>query len=282
VDGGSTDRSLEIIEKYRQLYPDRIRDITGRDKGVGDAVSKGFKLAKGDIFGWIDTDDFYEPGAIQTVVDFFRANPSAMLVYGGCNEVGEDGQAFACFIIKDFNRRQALNEWSYIMFCAAFYRRQLIDAVGSFNNLGNDLDFWLRVNKRFQMYRIENLLANWRLHNESISLNKSTEARHMRHKRIQEDFFLALRHGGNLLANRPGRYYGIIILEMIEILRPVLGFSYPFLWRCSLRGVKFMDGRMGSLRCLRYERYPLLGPVLSFVLRTWERVRGGIWWTFRV
>lgn len=41
------------------------------------------RIADGGIFGWLDSDDFYNPDAIATIVDWFNINKSAMLVYGG-------------------------------------------------------------------------------------------------------------------------------------------------------------------------------------------------------
>ncbi len=277
VDGGSTDRTLEILAHYRRLYPHRIRYISEPDNGIGSATRKGFRLATGDIFGWIDTDDVYEPDAVRTVVDFFNINRNAMLVFGGCNIIDCRGQTLASFIIKDFELQEALDVWNYMVFCATFYRRQLFDAVGYFNDLGNDLDFWIRVDKHFRMYRINKTLANWRQHADSVTMGPSPRARRLRNQRIREDFVLSLKHGGNMAANRPGRYYVIVVLETGRILRPVLGFSYPLLRRCLIYGTGFMDNRMNAIRrAVRGARYPLLTPTLSLILGMWNKVYSGL------
>lgn len=63
MDGGSTDSTLEIINKYKSIYP--VRVISEKDNGMYDAIVKGFDLATGDIFAWLNADDVYMPWAFQ-------------------------------------------------------------------------------------------------------------------------------------------------------------------------------------------------------------------------
>ncbi|MFC1862204.1 glycosyltransferase family 2 protein [Chloroflexota bacterium] len=229
VDGGSTDGSLEMLASYQSKYPDRIRFISEPDKGVGEAVNKGLKLAKGDIFGWIDSDDVYEPDAIKTVVEFFQANPDACFVFGNCNMLNEKGEVIACFRIKDFDLQEALNDRHYLVFCATFYKREVIERVGGLNALGNDLDFWLRIAKVFELHRIDKMLANWRLHGDSISTRQEEREDKIRKERYRQDYFVSLRHGGSIFSLRSMRYYAMALAPIIQGLRPVLGRYYPFI-----------------------------------------------------
>src|SRR5437016_162728 len=70
IDGGSTDGTLEILAKYNHL-----KWISERDNGQSDALNKGFKKATGEIIGWINSDDWYEPGTFALVAKFFAENP---------------------------------------------------------------------------------------------------------------------------------------------------------------------------------------------------------------
>ena len=79
VDGGSTDGSLEIIE----LYAARLAHwISEADLGQADAINKGFALARGQIFAWLNSDDTYLPGAINEAVEYLKSHPEVGMVYG--------------------------------------------------------------------------------------------------------------------------------------------------------------------------------------------------------
>src|SRR5690242_20339245 len=77
VDGGSTDTTLEILQRYPHL-----RWISEPDRGQADALNKGFALARGEIFGWLNSDDLYLPGAVAAAVETFLATGCG-LVHGG-------------------------------------------------------------------------------------------------------------------------------------------------------------------------------------------------------
>ena len=226
VDGISSDGTMAILAGYQQEYS-HLKIACEPARGVGAAVNTGFKIAKGSILGWIDSDDFYEPGAIQPIVDYFQAHPEAMLIYGGCNIVNDQGQPFTefpvpasyqwthngtiikqAFTIKPFDEREAIEEWAYIVFCAAFYRREVIEAIGGFNDLGNDLDFWVRVNRKYRggMHMIPQTLTNWRLHRGGISMKRAPREAGIRLERLKQDYFIAGKYGYNVLAPRPRRY----------------------------------------------------------------------------
>ncbi len=234
VDGGSTDGTLEMLASYQARYPDRIRFISGTDQGVGDAVNKGFAIAKGEILGWIDSDDAYQPDAIQTVVEFFRANPAARFVFGGCNMIDEKGKFIRTMPTKDFDLYEAINDRHYVVFCAAFYKREVIEKVGALNNLGNDLDFWLRVDKVFQLYRIEPVLTNWRLHQDSISGSKEADKAGIRKARLKEDYLLSRQYGATIFSPRARRYYRFLVLDSLH-LYPVVNKIYPLV--CRVLGI---------------------------------------------
>ena len=59
VDGGSTDGTLDIIKKYENQY--NMRWISEKDNGMYDAITKGFRMASGEIYAWLNSDDMYMP-----------------------------------------------------------------------------------------------------------------------------------------------------------------------------------------------------------------------------
>ena len=88
MDGGSTDGSLEIIKRYEHRITNWISEP---DRGQSDAINKGWSMASGDIFAWLNSDDMYAPGAVQAAVQAFRENPEAGMVYGDAILVDRDG-----------------------------------------------------------------------------------------------------------------------------------------------------------------------------------------------
>lgn len=234
IDGGSTDGTLELLSKYHTGYPDRIRFISGQDSGVGEAVNKGFALAKGQVLGWLDSDDLYEQNAIREVVACFKANPDTYVVYGGCNIIDEKGTVTGKLPVRDFSLREAIRDRHYIALSAAFYRREVIDSVGGFNSLGNDLDFWLRVGRAFKMHHLDKPLSNWRLHSNSITTSRTAARMAIVRQRFREDYVLCRYYGGGLLAPRCRRYYIFVLLYTLGLYH-VVNFGilarlrrYPF------------------------------------------------------
>src|SRR5919106_4767312 len=72
VDGGSTDNSAAVIEKYA----DRLAYwISEKDSGQAEAINKGFARANGEILAWLNSDDYYVPNTISAVVKCFEENP---------------------------------------------------------------------------------------------------------------------------------------------------------------------------------------------------------------
>lgn len=80
MDGGSTDGSVEIIEKYE---PWITHWISEEDEGQSDAINKGFEHATGDIYNWINSDDFLRPGALRAIGELFIRSETASWITGG-------------------------------------------------------------------------------------------------------------------------------------------------------------------------------------------------------
>ena len=236
VDGGSSDGTLDMLSNYKTKYPDRIRFVSEPDRGVGEALNRGLKMAKGEIFGWLDSDDVYEADAIMTVVEFFKSNPDAYFVFGEGNIINEAGEVIRKFQTKEFDLAEVINDRCYILLTSAFYRREVIERVGLFNTLGNDVDFWIRVAKQFQMHRIEKILSNWRLHEDSISISGETNKRRMVRQRFREDYLLCRQYGGSIFAPRCRRYFMFVILDSLGLY-----YFVNFVILAKLRRYAFID-----------------------------------------
>ena len=223
VDGGSTDGTLAVLTSYQAKYPRQVRFISEPDRGSGEAWNKGLRMARGEIFGELGADDTYEPEAIQTVVEFFRVHPRAYFVFGSCNYIDETGERIATPPTRDFNLEEIIKVSCYVPTPASFYRREVISRVGYYDALGNDLDYLIRVGKVLPIHRVEAVLSNFRIHKGSATTGSSSKARKMW---LREDCLVSRRHGGGFFSGYCQRYYQYVL---IEGLRPIFGFTYPWL-----------------------------------------------------
>jgi glycosyltransferase involved in cell wall biosynthesis len=120
MDGGSTDESLEVIQRYASRI-DRWR--SGPDGGQSAAINTAWKDATGDVLAWLNSDDAYLPGTLKVVGAWFRDHPSQ------CVLVDERGREIAR-VGRPYSRRRMLLSHQPIPQPSAFLRRELLDRIG--------------------------------------------------------------------------------------------------------------------------------------------------------
>ena len=175
IDGGSTDSTLEILGKYS----DKIRWISEADKGQADAVNKGFKMAKGEILGWLNSDDTYCAGAIRKAVKAFSTDPAIIMVYGNAYFIDRYGSITGRYPSGPFEPHH-LAEECFICQPTVFLKSEAIKKIGILDTSVQtcmDFDYWIRVGKKFDPSKITYLskefLANSRMYGENKSLGRS-------------------------------------------------------------------------------------------------------------
>src|SRR5574337_438603 len=123
MDGGSTDETVEILRSYG----DRLIWRSAPDGGQADAVNTGVRLAKGEIIGWLNSDDTYQPGAIKAAVDYLIAYPETAVVYGDAHYIDERGEVIGTYPTEDFDLDR-LAQACLICQPTAFIRRSALEA----------------------------------------------------------------------------------------------------------------------------------------------------------
>lgn len=178
VDGGSTDGTMEILKKYDKY----VTWISETDNGQVDAINKGLRKADGEIVAYLNTDDFYAPGALLKIGTFFRDNPTAQIVTGKCQNVDIVGKPIRSIITIYKNawlflgNTQFLKILNYIAQPATFWRKSLHSSIGYFNlsyRYAMDYDFWLRAVSNEKLHFINSYLASFRIHPASITSSNS-------------------------------------------------------------------------------------------------------------
>ena len=89
VDGGSNDGSQEILASYGESISSWMSEP---DSGQTDALNKGFSMARGEIFAWLNSDDTYLPNAVSAAVQYLQDHPEIGMMYGKAFYMDEDGQ----------------------------------------------------------------------------------------------------------------------------------------------------------------------------------------------
>lgn len=166
-DGGSTDGSAELI---RRLAPQLHAWTSARDDGQADAIARGFARTSGgpdDVMAWINSDDYYQPGALGFVTDYFAAHPEVDVLYGHRIVVDEQSQEIARWFLPAHDA-EVLRLNDFVPQETLFWRRRVWNRVG-----GLDTSFQFAIDwdllLRFQtagacIVRVPYFLACFRAH----------------------------------------------------------------------------------------------------------------------
>lgn len=176
VDGGSTDNTLEILKKYEGTY--NMRWISEPDEGQADAINKGFKIAKGEIIGWLNADDVYlTRDVVRDVVRTFLEKANADVIYGDILEINEDNVPLCVIPSIPFLSVKLLQVINYIAQPTVFFRREITaeNAIDVSLKYAMDYDYWLRIAKKHKVYHLSRILACIRLHRETKSYSRRCE-----------------------------------------------------------------------------------------------------------
>jgi glycosyltransferase involved in cell wall biosynthesis len=145
ADGGSKDGSMEIIQKYESHFKHILSEP---DRGQANALNKGFRLATGEIYGWLCADDELAPGALHHVVELFHTHPEANLITGGCRRIFWDGTEVETF--PDPNLIKRISYIDGIEQPSTFWRAELHHMAGELDEsyrYAFDWDWWNRFNE---------------------------------------------------------------------------------------------------------------------------------------
>lgn len=167
IDGKSTDNTINILEEYSN----KLTYISETDGGQSEAINKGFKMAKGEIVAWLNSDDMYEHNCISKVVKIFKRNKHLGLLYGDgylCDKNDNSKMRFP--FIQRFDEWILTNIWDYILQPATFFRKSFLNKI---NYLNSDLkycmdwDLWIRLSKISDVYYLQEPLAYSRIYEET-------------------------------------------------------------------------------------------------------------------
>lgn len=189
VDGGSTDGSIDIIEKYGKYLAYWTSEP---DNGQSDAINKGFAASTGGILAWLNSDDTYLPNALHSVGSLFAKHPDVDMLYGRCNVIDSNERILRETKTLPFD----LSDYVYGLFTlpqqAAFWRKGIFLRAGPLNVENHtcmDYELWIDFAKKgANIVYTHRFLANFRVHPQSITGSGKLNGQYRQDKaRLQRD-----------------------------------------------------------------------------------------------
>ncbi|MBN3961619.1 glycosyltransferase family 2 protein [Nostoc sp. NMS8] len=198
ADGGSTDKTIDIIKHYANQHP-HIRWISEKDQGQSDAMNKGIAMAQGAIIGILNVDDFYEPNVLSRISELFTNLPEPTLIVGNCNiwdhrnnliQINKPKrlQPVDLLMEKQINDDGMIDVTFPVNPSAYFYHKSLHQKIGVYKveeHYVMDIDFLLKAVKVAHVKYFNELWGNFRYYpgtktfDDSINGTNETRIQHL-------------------------------------------------------------------------------------------------------
>jgi hypothetical protein len=190
IDGGSTDGTLDIIQKYESQISGWISEP---DNGMYDALNKGFARTSGEIMGWISATDKLHSGGLLVVGSVFRDMPPDIeWITGRATWFSDEGMTIGVLDLPHWSRFRFLAGANrYIQQESTYWRRSLWERAGSRTESscrnGADFELWVRFFRHAKIYPVDALIGGFRMHGDSLGLTNLEECHRTHDGFIEED-----------------------------------------------------------------------------------------------
>jgi glycosyltransferase involved in cell wall biosynthesis len=184
VDGGSTDGTVDVIRKYEGQISGWISEP---DKGMYDALNKGFARTQGEAMGWISATDVILPGGLGVVGGVFRDLPDVAWITGRPTWIDDAGETIKVGELPRWSRMPFLAGYNrYIQQESTYWKRSLWDKAGGYvdasRRMCSDFELWVRFFRHAMLYSVDARIGGFRSHEASLGLQNLEECH-----RIQEE-----------------------------------------------------------------------------------------------
>jgi glycosyltransferase involved in cell wall biosynthesis len=188
IDGGSTDKSLDIIKKYEKHLTFWLSE---KDKGQSEALNKGLKKASGDIVAWLNSDDLYCENTLHEIAALFTKHKNKDIIYGDVMNFLENGtetRVINRFDLKDFFKRISIHQPS------VFWRRKLLDETGLLDETlyyCMDYELWMKLFLNYPSLKVDTVFSRFREHSASKTNSKPIHL-YTEYQKVVSRFFNSL------------------------------------------------------------------------------------------
>ena len=170
IDGGSTDGSIEIIEKYKNFL---AYWETKPDNGLYHALQKGFDKSNGEIMGWINSDDILTANSLFSIAEIFSCSSKISWIQGYPTVIDDQNRIIyqrppvfskLCFYLKDYRDGRFIQQES------TFWTRTLWNQAGSYISqeykFAGDFELWIRFFNYSCLFVTSAILGSFRMRND--------------------------------------------------------------------------------------------------------------------
>jgi glycosyltransferase involved in cell wall biosynthesis len=199
IDGGSNDGSLDLIRKYE---PQLHFWTSEADRGMYDAINKGFAQSSGEVMGWISATDLLHAGSLFVVGSVFQTFSPVEWITGRPTGFSEDGMAVEILKLRQWSRMPFLAGANrYIQQESTFWRRSLWERAGSrvddSRRSASDFELWVRFFRYAKLFAVDALIGGFRSHPDSLGLQNLEECHRIQDDIIEKEL-ASMKHAGLL------------------------------------------------------------------------------------
>ena len=231
MDGGSTDNTVDVLRQY----DGRLTWFSEKDRGQVHAINKGFRMATGDVLAFLNSDDLYLPGALQTVGEHFAGHPESSWLTGRCRIIDGENREIRKGITAYKNawlriaNYQTLQITDFVSQMATFWRKEAYKRVGELNESLHyvmDWDYWMRLGRHYKLSVVHRDLACFRMHAASKSGASAAKAVAAANAQFDEEIRMARVHTrSRLLLTLHRMHNALIVAAYRQMLKRAKGAS---------------------------------------------------------
>jgi len=199
IDDGSTDHSMNVIQAWKRRYPQIICATHQKNEGQTPAINVGLRKVTGDIIGWINSDDLFEPETFKRVALFFQTHPKTDILFGDANVVDDNLNFIWRIRHLPFNYRMG----AYLGFSrmvtsnAIFWRKEIMGKCGLLREdlkWNMDGEFYSRLMHEAHIARLPFPLANFRQQPQAKSSITCPEWNTLQRREVQAELDQSFQH----------------------------------------------------------------------------------------
>lgn len=176
IDGGSSDKTLEMIKDYQRKYPQKVKLFLRKPKGIADAMNWGIRKANGKYLIHLHSDDgFYNKSVLKKVFNILSQKPDLDWIYGMINVIDDENKKIGIFPqrkVFQLASHYLLKFFNFIPHQAVFIKREIFDKFGLFDEslpITMDYDYWLKIAGKTKWQFTDTIVSDYMVRSDAIS-----------------------------------------------------------------------------------------------------------------